>query len=88
MGYSELEENYDSLVTDLPSIYTTLVTNGKRKTVRNYGSSAPASLSVLQNMIDDLLRTAKWNKFETGEECEFHVWRETDKEKLKKEFRR
>lgn len=59
-GYMNLETNYDAPITDLPATYTTVVLNGKRKLVRNYGGLGPVRLWMLEQAIDSTLNQAQW----------------------------
>jgi len=59
-GYMKLEDAYDRTVTDNPTVYTTVVLNGKRKVVRNYANAGPTRLWAIEQLIDDLMRKAQW----------------------------
>lgn len=59
-GYMNLESNYDVPITDLPAAYTTVVLNGKRKLIRNYGGLGPVRLWMLEQAIDATLLQAQW----------------------------
>lgn len=60
-GYTELQDNYSALVTDLPTVYTTVVIGGKRKVVRNYANAGPTKLWAIEQLIDKLLLEATWD---------------------------
>jgi len=59
-GYMNLDSSYDAPITDLPAAYTTVVLNGKRKLVRNYGGLGPVRLWMLEQAIDATLQQAQW----------------------------
>ncbi|MGZ5024882.1 MAG: DUF6438 domain-containing protein, partial [Chthoniobacterales bacterium] len=60
-GYMDLADTYTRRITDLPTIYTTVVMNGRRKTISNYANAGPNKLWVIEQMIDRLMATAQWN---------------------------
>lgn len=61
VNYFEMEDVYDQEgVTDLPSGLTSIVVNGKRKSVKrryNY----PKSILVFESAFDDLVKRIRWN---------------------------
>lgn len=59
--YMEFENGYTRMVTDNPTTITTVVMNGKRKTVSNYASAGPTKLWAIEQLIDDLMAKAKWD---------------------------
>jgi hypothetical protein len=61
-GYTKLKPNYAVRVTDQPGTYTSVVIDGKRYSIKTYGSSAPASLYVIEQLIDKLVSEATWDK--------------------------
>ncbi|HEY1269836.1 MAG TPA: DUF6438 domain-containing protein [Candidatus Binatia bacterium] len=68
-GYMQLEDHYALAATDLPAAFTTVVMNGKRKIIYNYGDAAPRRLWAIQELIDSLLVHADWgNKLVTQPE--------------------
>jgi hypothetical protein len=59
VNYTELNDVYDSPITDLPSHTTSIVIDGKRKEVKrrhNY----PESILKFEQKIDELAESAKW----------------------------
>jgi hypothetical protein len=62
MDYFALSDKYISKDTDLPGAYTMVRTRERKKIIYNYGRVGPAKLDVLQKLIDDLLREAKWER--------------------------
>lgn len=57
--FMEMEDEYDSPITDLPSATTTIVLNGKKKSVRrrhNY----PQRILQFEVLFDDLIETVEW----------------------------
>ncbi len=65
-GYMELKNTYTRGVTDGPTIYTTVVMNGRQKVISDYGNSGPIKLWAMEQLIDNLLTKAKWNDSSTG----------------------
>jgi hypothetical protein len=60
--YFSLRNRYTKPVTDMPSAITSVVRNGKRKTVDNYGNSGPIELWEIETLIDGLIANARWEK--------------------------
>jgi len=61
-GYADLKESYAANVTDMPTIYTTVVIDGKRKVIRDYAHARPANLWAVEKLIDTLLLDAEWDQ--------------------------
>lgn len=61
-GYTELQDTYFRAVTDNPTVYTTVVIDGKRKVVKNYANAGPTKLWAVEQLIDKLLLEAKWDQ--------------------------
>lgn len=61
-GYFKLKDNYAIGATDLPSTITSVVRNGKRKTITNYGDAGPIELWGIEMAIDGMLKGAKLEK--------------------------
>jgi hypothetical protein len=61
-GYFKLKDNYTANATDLPSAVTSVVANGKRKTIENYGDFGPVELWGIEMAIDGILRGATLEK--------------------------
>jgi hypothetical protein len=61
-GYFNLKDNYSINATDLPSTITSVVRDGKRKTITNYGDSGPVELWGIEMAIDGMLKGAKLEK--------------------------
>lgn len=59
--YFSLEDEYDSPVTDLPSVITQLNVNGKKKTIkdRHHG---PPELRQFEKFSDELINGKEWKK--------------------------
>lgn len=60
--FRALEPSYSSPFLDNATAITTVVLNGRRKTVMNYANSGPATLWALEWLIDDLIGTTVWGK--------------------------
>lgn len=66
-GFMDMEDKYDSSITDLPSATTTIVLNGVRKSVyrrHNY----PPSILKFEELFDELLKSQKWTPVSTTSE--------------------
>ena len=61
IGFSHLKKNYLSPFLDNATAITSVVHNGKQKTVTHYANSGPATLWALETLIDTLLQTATWD---------------------------
>ncbi len=60
--FRALEPLYRSPFLDNATAITTVVQDGRRKTVTNYANSGPATLWALEWLIDDLIGTTVWDK--------------------------
>ncbi len=63
IGFERLNESYRGQMTDLPTYTVTLVRNGQRKTVQDYGGVSvgmPREVRELQQEIDRVAQTAQW----------------------------
>jgi hypothetical protein len=60
-GYMTMDENYALLVTDNPTTYTTVVMNGKRKSISNYANAGPTKLWAIEQLVDALMTKATWD---------------------------
>lgn len=61
-GYFNFKDEYTVNMTDLPSTITSVVRNGKRKTITNYGDAGPVELWGIEMAIDGILKGAKLEK--------------------------
>jgi hypothetical protein len=63
IGFEQLRDEYRDQMTDLPTTTITLVRNGRRKAVVDYGGTSvgmPQAVRDLQAEIDRVARTAQW----------------------------
>lgn len=63
IGFERLNDEYRGQMTDLPTTTVTLVRNGRRKTVVDYGgvsAGMPREMRELQREIDRVAQTAQW----------------------------
>lgn len=60
LGYLDLEGYYHSGGADDGEVFTSIVRNGERKIVRNYGNSGPSELYVLEQLIEGAIAQAEW----------------------------
>jgi Domain of unknown function (DUF6438) len=65
-GYMDLGDLHWRLVSDHPTVYTTVVLGGKRKVVSNYVDAGPTKLWAIEQLIDDLMREAQWTESENA----------------------
>ena len=63
IGYFDLNEIYDSPVTDLPSTITYLSVKGQKKTIKNR-VRGPETLKEYEKYFDALFEDAEWKKIE------------------------
>jgi hypothetical protein len=61
-GYFNLKDNYSRPITDMPSTITSVVMNGKRKTITNYADTGPVELWGIEMAIDGMLKSARLEK--------------------------
>lgn len=61
-GYVDLADNYTTPITDGPTVHSHVVANGKTKTISDYANSGPKSLEAVEQQIDNLLVSAKWDR--------------------------
>lgn len=61
-NYMKFGHRYSRNVTGSGITYTTVVINGERKTISNYANAGPTELWAIEQLIDQLLTKAKWNK--------------------------
>lgn len=62
IGYQKMDDVYDNpMVTDLPETETSIVINGKRKSVRRR-VNFPTEILKLEELFDLLLKSEKWTK--------------------------
>ena len=59
-GYMQFSSSYSAPVTDLPTAYTTVVMNGKRKVISHYADVGPLKLWMIEQAIDKLMLEARW----------------------------
>jgi hypothetical protein len=59
--FDQLDAGYTATVTDNPTVYTSVVMNGQRKTVKDYAHAGPAKLWAIEELIDSLIATTEWN---------------------------
>jgi hypothetical protein len=64
IGFMDLEDKYDGMITDIPSTTTAIVINGVKKEVyRRY--NYPKRILHFETMFDDLMKNQDWIKVET-----------------------
>lgn len=61
-GFFRLRSHYDANFTDAASVITTVVQNGRRKDVSNYGGAGPQELWEIETLVDGMLDGAQWHK--------------------------
>jgi hypothetical protein len=61
-GYLQMDDRYTVLITDLETVITSIVHNGKRKTIVNYGNQAPIELYGIERAIEGVAAEIKWEK--------------------------
>lgn len=63
IGYFDLEKEYDSPVTDLPTTYTTMNIQGQRKTIKNR-VGGPDELKAFERHVQKVLDSLTWTAAE------------------------
>jgi hypothetical protein len=61
-NYFDLKDDYSANVTDMPSAITSVVRDGKRKMINDYGGFGPVELWAIETAIDGILKNAKLQK--------------------------
>jgi hypothetical protein len=61
-GFLKMNDRYTVLVTDADTVITSVVLNGKRKTIVNYGNEAPIELYGIERAIDGVAAQIKWEQ--------------------------
>jgi hypothetical protein len=61
-GFMSLEDNYTVPVSDIPSVYTSVTIDGKRKAIKNRGNAGPSKLWAIEQLIDKLVSETKWDE--------------------------
>jgi hypothetical protein len=69
-GFMALEDIYAVMITDQPTVYTTVVMDGVKKVVSNYGNGGPPILWAIEELIDKLLLEAEWGQAHVNNELE------------------
>ncbi|MDQ3666152.1 MAG: DUF6438 domain-containing protein [Acidobacteriota bacterium] len=66
-GYLKMNDRYTVSVTDAETVITSIVHNGERKTIVNYGNQAPVELYGIEMAIDGVAAPIKWEEDERSE---------------------
>jgi len=61
-GYLKMNDRYTVNVTDSETVITSIVHNGERKTIVNYGNEAPVELYGIEMAIDGVAAQIKWEE--------------------------
>lgn len=59
-GFLKMNDRYTLLIKDADTVITSIVHNGKRKTIVNYGNQAPIELYGIERAIDGVAAQIKW----------------------------
>ena len=62
IDYMALADSYDAGFLDNPSTYTLVEWGEKTKVILNAGNAAPPTVWALEQLIDDLLESASWDR--------------------------
>ncbi len=60
--FMSLKDKYRRGITDMDTAYTTVVMDGKKKIVEDYANAGPPELRSIEQSIEKLLKSAKWEK--------------------------
>jgi len=66
IDYFNLDDEYDSPITDIPACITTLNIDGRKKTVRDR-HNAPAALREFEKLIDAVVEKKQWKMLKPKE---------------------
>lgn len=61
-GFFRMRPHYDTNVSDGASVITTVVHDGRRKSVNDYRGAGPQELWEVETLVDGLLADAPWHK--------------------------
>ncbi len=61
-GFVKMNDRYTEPVADAETVITSVVHNGKRKTIVNYGGQAPIELYGIERAIDGVASQIKWEQ--------------------------
>jgi hypothetical protein len=59
-GFMQMKDSYSAAVSDQETVYTSIVINGTRKIVSNYGNAGPPALWAIQELIDKIVAQTDW----------------------------
>jgi len=60
-GFMGFKDKYRRGITDMSTVYTTVVVDGKKKVIEDYANAGPPELRLIEQSIDGLMGTAKWD---------------------------
>ena len=61
-GFLKMNDQYTASITDAETVITSIVHNGKRKTIVNYANQAPIELYGIERAIDGVAAQIKWEQ--------------------------
>lgn len=61
-GFLKMNDRYTALISDADTVITSVVHNGKRKTIVNYANQAPIALYGIERAIDGVAAQVKWEQ--------------------------
>lgn len=61
INYWDMDESYDAAAHDYPTVFSTGVRNGTRKSIRNFADAGPSRLWGLKQLIDSMRAHVKWD---------------------------
>ena len=70
IGYQNMDDVYDDpMITDLPETKTSIIINGKRKSIRRR-VNFPMEILKFEELFDQLLESEKWTKTDAEDKSE------------------
>lgn len=60
-NYMKLDSTYATMITDLPTVYTRVVMNGKEKVIKDYANAGPSKLWAIEQLIDMFAKQTTWD---------------------------
>ena len=61
LGFSDLAPAYSTAVSDSSTVFTSVLTHGERKIIKDYASAGPENLIAIELLIDSVVSTVRWD---------------------------
>jgi hypothetical protein len=60
IDFWNLEDDYDASANDFPTVFSTAVRNGRRKTIRDFAGAGPSRLWAFEQLVDAMITHVRW----------------------------